>query len=225
LQLLEDLINITLWGAQTKVKTQGMSTDKKGDTKTATEVMDDIKPQADRLTVLSKMAEKRHKFILDNVIRLQVAKAYSGSSVNYGRRYMIEGPDVLKDKYADAKIKKLSASLLDSLYEQYLEAEYAQDEVRLTLEKKKLKIKPFFHDDTVEMSVIVTDEDKAANKYFEDWIKSQTNEGMLLSSSEELLREQLYTWVKEKVSAIDAKKENDLKLQQQYSPKQAKPAA
>jgi hypothetical protein len=75
------------------------------------------------------------------------------------------------------------------------------------------------------MSVIVTDQDKAANKYFEDWIKSQTNEGMLLSSSEELLREQLYTWVKEKVSAIDAKKENDLKLQQQYSPKQAKPAA
>jgi hypothetical protein len=203
LQLLEELMNITLWGASSKVKTQGMQTKQTGDTKTATEVMDDIKPQADRLNIVSEMAEKRHKFILDNVIRLQVSQSYAGASVNYGRRYMIEGPDEVWNKYSDARTKGAAVSVLDDLLIEYYETKYATDPVKLAIQTKLMKVEPFVHMTTsqVDGSMSITAADKSAKAYFSEWL-STMNEAMVLSFSPELLRSQLTTYTEAKSTEI-----------------------
>jgi hypothetical protein len=222
LQMLEELMNVTLWGAQSKVKTQGMSTDKNQDTKTATEVMDDIKPQADRLNIISKMAEKRHKFILDAVIRLQLSPTYAGASVNYGRRYMIEGPDEVWKKYSDARLSGAAMSVLDDLLIEYYETKYSSDPVKLAIQTKLMKVEPFVHltADKVDLSMSITHEDKTAKAYFGEWL-STLNEAMLLSFSPELLREQLTTYATEKATAIQ--KANDDKMKKEADLKQTKP--
>jgi hypothetical protein len=220
LQLLEELMNVTLWGAQAKVQTQGMVTNQSGDTKTATEVMNDIKPQADRLNLISEMAEKRHKFILDAVVKINLSLPfYPGASVNYGRRYMIEGPDEIWLKYSDARIKGAAISVLDDLLVEYYEAKFFSDPIKLAIQTKLMKVEPFVHltADKVDLMQSITAEDKAAKVYFGEWL-SGVNEAMVLSMSPELLRENLIAYATQKAQAVqqaaDREHEKQLALKQ-----------
>jgi hypothetical protein len=225
LQLLEELMNVTLWGAQAKVQTQGMVTNQSGDTKTATEVMNDIKPQADRLNLISEMAEKRHKFILDAVVKINLSLPfYPGASVNYGRRYMIEGPDEIWLKYSDARIKGAAISVLDDLLVEYYEAKFFSDPIKLAIQTKLMKVEPFVHltAQQVDLMQSVTAEDKAAKVYFGEWLSS-INEAMVLSMSPELLRENLIAYATQKAQAVQ--QANDDRMAKEAALKQPKIAA
>lgn len=191
LQLLEDLMMYTLWGANLSQKTQGMSASAGGDTKTATEIMSDIKPQSDRLNPISESAEKRHKFILDAVIQIQITQSYQGSSVNYGKRYMIESPDEIWNKYSDARARGAAYSILDDLLLEYYEAKYNSDPVKLAIQTKLMKVEPFVHLTATQLKPLgAAEEDYKAKLYFGEWL-STLNEAMVLSFSVEELRTQL----------------------------------
>ena len=194
IQLLEDLMTVTLWGTHSKIQNQGMQTDANGDAKTATEVMDEIKPQSDRLTTLSEMAEKRHKFILDANIRLQVSPGYGGASVNYGRRYMLEGPDAIWEKYSDARLKGVAISALDDLLTEYYETKFSSDPVKLAIQLKLMKVEPFVHYKIGEVMGFRPDPaDYKAKLYFGEWLSVQS-EALILSTDVALLRESLNTY-------------------------------
>jgi hypothetical protein len=187
LQLLEDVMNVTVWGTQSRVRTQGMAIAGDGAAKTATEVMDEIKPQADRLHPISEMAEKRHKFILDNMIRLQVAISYPGSSVNYGRRYMIEGPDAIWDKYSQARKDGSSQEVLNDLLTEYYEAKYDTDPVKLTILLKLKDVEPFVHNTSEDIKDWpVSPFDKLRKTYYPDWRTTKTDAELLIRSVDEL---------------------------------------
>lgn len=203
LQMLEDLMTYTLWGASLHQQTQGMSTTgtASGGTaaKTATEIMNDIKPQSDRLTPISESAEKRHKFILDNVIEININQSYRGSSVNYGKRYMIESPDTLWEKYSDARARGAAYSVLDDLLLEYYEAKYNSDPIKLAIQTKLMKVEPFVHYTAGQLKPLSpTDEDYTAKLYFGEWL-STLNEAMILSFSTEELRLQLLAATKPKI--------------------------
>lgn len=218
LQLLEDAMNITTWGTGSKVKTTPMQINQKGDTKTATEVMGDIKPESDRLNIISEMAEKRHKFLLDNVIRLNLSlPGYAGASVNYGRRYMIEGPDEVWNKYSDARTKGGAVSVLDDLLMEYYETKFQTDPVKLAIQIKLMKVEPFVHltSQQTDLSASITAEDKAAKTYFGEWL-STLNEAMILSFTPELLREQLIGYAAAKAQAVQDAKAADVALQNSF---------
>jgi hypothetical protein len=209
LRLLEELMNVTLWGSQSKVKTQGMENNK--DTqRTATEVMDEVKPEEDRLKVISEMAEKRHKFILDAVVRLNLSPSYIGSTVNYGRRYMIDKPDALWDKYIRAVKDGASVTVLDSMLKQYYEAEFSGDALELEKHQKLMLVEPFLHytPDQIDASTSVTAEDKSAKRYYGEWSKT-LNAAMVLSMSVELLKEQLATYAAEKAAKVKEAQDDD----------------
>jgi hypothetical protein len=199
LQMLENVMNVTLWGTQSKVKTEGMSIAANGDTtKTATEIIDETKPQADRLVPISEMAEKRHKFLLDMIIRLQIAPGYSGSSVNYGRRYLLESPDSIWDKYSDARVKGAPQSVLDTLLNEYYEANYQSDPVGLELAKKLMYVEPFVHLTSIQLKALTPDPvDYKMKLYFSEWLALQ-NESMLLVSDVSALKESLSVFVSQK---------------------------
>jgi len=198
LQALEDSMAVTLWGTQSRLRTQGMSMGSDGAAKTATEVMDEIKPQADRLVPVSEMAELRHKFILDFVIKLQIAQSYGGSSVNYGRRYMLEGPDAIWLKYSDARTKGAPQNILDTLLNEYNEANYQSDPVGLAIAKKMMYVEPFVHYSASVLKGLSPDEkDYKAKLYFSEWLATQ-NESSLLSQTVDQLKQLLYAFVEAK---------------------------
>jgi len=204
IKLLEDLMTFTIWGSAPQEKTQGMATTgtasgSTGQTKTATEIMNDIKPQSDRLSPISESAEKRHKFILDSVVMININQNYQGASVNYGKRYMIESPDTLWEKYSDARIKGAAYSVLDDLLLEYYEAKYNSDPIKLAIQTKLMKVEPFVHYTASQLQPLnATPEDYAAKLYFGEWL-STLNEAMILSFSTEELKKQLTEATKDKV--------------------------
>ena len=198
LQMLEDLINFTLWGANPMPRTQGMKTDQQAGQKTATEIMTDIKPQSDRLHPISEAAEKRDKFIRDAVIKTQVNPFYQGASVKYGKRYMLESHDVLFERYIDAKTKGAAESVLNDMLVEYYETKYDSDPVKLAIQIKLMKVEPFVHLTATQLKALSpAEEDYKAKLYFGEWLAT-LNDAMILSFSEEELKTQLAENVKTK---------------------------
>jgi hypothetical protein len=201
LQMLEDLMNYTMWGAMAAPRPTGPALDQsKGvPTKTATEIVSEIKPQSDRLEPISETAEKRHKFILDAVIRIQIDQNYPGASVNYGKRYMIESPDEIWMKYSEARIKGAATSVLDDLLLEYYEAKYNSDPVKLSIQSKLMKVEPFVHLTALQVGpLLLTDLDFYRKVYFSEWLAT-LNDSMILSFSTELLDVQLTDFAKKKL--------------------------
>lgn len=192
---MENIMHATMWGSQSAVRTGGMAQDQSGDTKTATEVMSEIKPEADRLVVLSEMAEARHKFILDMVIRTQVQPGYEAASVNYGRRYILESPDAIWLRYSDARAKGAPKAVLDTLLNEYYDANYQSDPVGLAIAKKLIYVEPFVHSDEMKVKNLGPDpEDLKAKIYFSEWMAS-IDDSTLLTQNVAQLREALYAFV------------------------------
>ncbi len=190
LQSLEDAMSVTLWGTQSRLKTQGMSTAIDGTAKTATEIMDEIKPQSDRLHPVSEMAETRHKFILDLMIRVTVSPNYPGSSVSYGRRYMLEGPDALWEKYSEARNDGSPQSVLDDLLQEFYEAKYITDPVGLAICNKIMYVEPFVHNTIDEIKDWpISAFERMRKAYFLDWYSTKSDAEILVSTLEELKKD------------------------------------
>lgn len=186
LQDLENAMVMTLWGTQSRLKTQGMATDGQ-QARTATEVMDEIKPQADRLVPVSEMAETREKFIIDAVIRLNLAINYQGAAVTYGRRYLLENPDAIWEKYSDARVKGAPQSVLDTLLNEYYEANYQSDPVGLAVAKKLMYVEPFVHLTAVQLKALTPDPlDYKAKLYFSEWLATISEAAILALNVDEL---------------------------------------
>lgn len=195
LQQLENLMSLTLWGTETKQQPQGMAADKSGTVKTATQVIDDIQPKADRLFTISEMAEDRHKFILDSKIKIAIDSSYKGSSVNYGRRYMLEGPDEIWLRYSEARAKGSAISILDDLLMEYIETKYSGDPVGMNIQLKLLQVEPFVHMTVQQVQALnASFEDYNKKLYFSEWLAT-LNDAMLLSFSVDALKQQLADYV------------------------------
>lgn len=191
LQMLEDLMNYTLWGASNISKTKSVGNDPDAP-KTATEINAEIKPQSDRLAIISECAENHHKFILDAIIHIQVNQNYQGSSVNYGKRYIVESPDVLWEKYSNARTKGAAISVLDDLLLEYYESKYNSDPVKFSIQSKLMRVEPFVHLTTTQLKTLNPGEDDyKAKLYFGEWL-STLNDAVIIATPEEKLRELMF---------------------------------
>jgi len=192
---IENMMSLTIWGTETKKHTPGMTGSDGKAVKTATQVIDEIQPKADRLTALSEMAEKRHKFIMDHIIQIAIDSSYKGCSVNYGRRYMIEGPDVIWQRYSDARTKGAAISVLDDLLMEYIEAKYNGDAIGMNIQEKLLVVEPFVHFTVTQVQTMGASFDDYNRKlYYGEWLNT-LNDAMLLSFSSDELKQQLTDYV------------------------------
>lgn len=195
LSTLENFMSITIWGTESVAQTGGLSTD---GVKTATEIISEIQPKADRLSIISDMAEKRHKFLLDRIVSIVVDSSYKGSSVNYGRRYIIEGPDEIWNKYVESRKSGAAISILDDLLLEYIESKYQNDLISLTVQTKLLYIEPFVHNTIAEVKTLGVSEDEYKMKlYFSEWYSSLKEVELIAYSTEEL-RNKLNEYVSQK---------------------------
>lgn len=190
---LEDAMTYTIWGSHKADRTQS-----KGEPITATQAFIDTQPVNDRLTTISEMAERRHKFILDRLIQFSINATYTGSSVSYGKRFIVEPPDVIWQKYSDAREVGASPEVLDDLLQEFYESKYTADPMKLDIKLKMMQVEPFVHNTLLEIQEIKpADEDWKAKLYYEEWRRT-INDAMILSYSTTVLRQMLYDYTAEK---------------------------
>lgn len=206
---LENAMNYTVWGASTAHKAQGPTGVNASDgQKTATQVIDDMQPKIDRLYPISEAAEKRHKFVIDLLITHNMKQTkywdVKGSSINYGRRYLLETPDIIWTRYSDARAKGASVSILDGLLREYIETKYVGDPISLAIQTKLMALEPFVHLTIAQAEPLIELElDYVKKLYFGQWVNSlRKNE--LLVMNEVQLEDLLTTYATDMLEQIKA---------------------
>lgn len=157
----------------------GTTVSKDAKNETATGRFLDAQPINNRLNDYSISIEKTHTALANFIGVYYFPKTFDRSFIQYGRRYLIETPDQIWEKYLKAKNEQAPDTTLDILLNQYLESEYRENEQMLLYEKKKTQLEPFIHQtkEQVRNSLYISDFDKAKKEYFNEWCKhKQINE-------------------------------------------------
>jgi hypothetical protein len=204
LKALEDAMTFTLWGSH-KAETPAEN----GRDVTATERFIDTQPVNERLSLISESFEKRHKFVIDSMIKISINPSYKGASVNYGRRYMIESPDEIFVRYSDARTKGAPNAVLDELLIEFIEAKYNGDPVSMDIMLKLMYVEPFVHKTEEQVKALGLDpQDYLAKVYFNEW-KATLQENIIIDNNNDIqaLRDMLYDYVSGKKLAPEPVKQ------------------
>lgn len=157
-------------------------------TKTATQTVMEVQPINDKLHSVSDCFEKLEQFVTDNLGYFYYEDRYKGSFINYGRRYLIESPDVIWNKLTKAKSDKMPAVFLMNLTKEYIQSLYANNDIECSIYLKILGIEPFLFMTVDEViSLGVSDDDKKRKIYFQDWFQTKSETELLLNTRELLL--------------------------------------
>ncbi|HEY1044960.1 MAG TPA: hypothetical protein VGF79_00880 [Bacteroidia bacterium] len=184
LKELESSMHSTYWGKTDEAKTNGLSTDGQ---KTATEIVSDMQPMNDRLERLSKWAESIEKFVTDKTGKFYFENTYKGCSINLGRRYLIEGPDVIWKKYQEARSKGSPTSVLDELLAEYYYSKYQNNAIELNKHLKLMRLEPFVHLTIGEAKSNISNfEDFNKKLYFGEWLNQLPDNEILIKKLDQL---------------------------------------
>jgi hypothetical protein len=137
----EDIIYDTIWG--TTIATQKTKTDK-----TATEVFVDVQPVNNVLNGFSNTVEYMHNVLANlilNFVDVTKDKEKTEYFITYGRRYILESPDVILDRYQLSKEKGDNNTILDKILEEFVLSKYKTDPLMRDIMIKKIKIEPYVH--------------------------------------------------------------------------------
>ena len=164
-----DLIFFTQWGTTVS---KGVKSE------TATGRFLDAQPVNNRLNKYSTSAEVSYTALINFFGKYNFPETFDMAIVQLGRRYMIETPDQIWDKYIKAKKDNAPVTELNLLLFQFLESEFRENEQMLIYESKKTKLEPFVHWDieTVRKSMNISVFDKTKKEYFNEWCMRKTIE-------------------------------------------------
>lgn len=136
--------------------------------KTATEVFLDTQPMNDKLNDYGDVAE----FMLNQIVNwyaFALFKKEGISSITLGRRYIIESPDVILDKYEKAKEQGDNNVILDRLYGEYQASKYKRDPEFLRVQILKSKLEPYLHLKLEQVQTIFGVTETKRKVLFQDW--------------------------------------------------------
>lgn len=177
LEWLYNLMSFAIWG----------TTQERAENETATGAFIDVQPVNDRLNKFADAYEQTEKLLIDILGTFYIRENYEFSSVNYGRRFLVEPPDKIWDKYQKAKTAGSPKESLDYLLTSFYMSEFKDDKKSLSIALKGIDIEPFVHKTDEELnSLPVSDEDKKRKFYFNDFWKTVDIEIKLIKSVEEL---------------------------------------
>lgn len=179
LEWIWGFMNLTLWGSHRQDQ---------ADNETATAAFIDVQPVNDRLNQFADSFEGLEQIMTDFLGQFYLKESYKGSSINYGRRYLVETPDQIWNKYEKAKEKGSPKISLDYLLTQFYQTEFANDIESLTIAQKAIKIEPFIHKTDEEINSLndINPDDKKAKYYFNEWFKTLKYEEILITETDKL---------------------------------------
>lgn len=191
LKRVHDLAYFSQWGTL-------VSKDSKNETATGRFL--DAQPVNNRLELYSKTIEKTHTALANFIGQFYYPETFDKAIIQYGRRYLIETPDQIWDKYIKAKTDNAPVSTLDLLLSQYLESEFRENEQLFVYEIKKVKLEPFVHWDILTVKDLGVGQDDYSKKlYFSDWIQTKTIKEVIDGDINKL-NEELTAFSKEKMN-------------------------
>jgi len=194
LDWLLGLMHFSMWGTARQDKV---------DNETATAAFLDVQPVTDRLNKFSDAFEQTEKLMTDIVGKFYIRDNYEGASVNYGRRFLVEPPETIWNKYEKAKDEGSPKISLDYLLTQFYQSEFKDDLISLVVYQKGIKLEPFIHKTDEQInSLPVMDEDKAKKFYFSEWWKL-LNEDVIIAKDIAALNTEFETFIKTKTIKDD----------------------
>ena len=189
LDWLKREMHYTLWGTHTREDATN---------ETATGRFIDAQPVHSRLDDFATTTEKLEQ-ILTDLIGEYMFKGYKGSSVSYGRRYLIETPEQVWNRYQEAREKGAPRSTLDYLLTLFYEVEFKHQRMQLDLHVKLMYVEPWVHLTEKEvMQLPIASEDKAMKIYYDEWRKTMSD-GDIIIKPVEALKKLLENYVADKV--------------------------
>jgi hypothetical protein len=149
-QYKEDMVDLvkvmkdTIWGTNIYMQ----QTTNLKETETATGRYIDVQPIINTLNVYTDEVEYVDNTLcswLLNFIDPVKDKDEVLYYKTYGRRYIIESPDVILEKYQEAKKTSDSNTVLDKLLEEYIMSKYKNDPIMQNIMLKKKELEPYVH--------------------------------------------------------------------------------
>jgi len=170
-------IYYSLWGTLVERK----------DNETATGRFIDTQPVHNKLSDLADTYETVEAKITYLLGKFYLPNSFQNCWVTYGRRFMIETPDQVWDKYLIAKEKKAPIHVLDLLLEQFYQSEYKGNPEELAYYLKLIRLEPFVHYTVEEVKLFVDNKELRKQKYyFGEWIKTVTQPEVIIKNIEQL---------------------------------------
>lgn len=145
---MEMIIDDTLWGTDKTHQTE------KGN-ETATGRFIDIQPITNALNGYSNVVEFVYNALANwtlNFVDRTKKKDEIIYNRSFGRRYIIESPDVLMQKYGESKKNGDNNTILDKLLEEIILSKYKSDAIMQAKMLKKAKVEPYLHLSIKEVS-------------------------------------------------------------------------
>ena len=178
----------------------GTVVSREGKNETATGRFIDAQPVNNRLNKYSKSIEQAHTALANFLGQYYFPFTFEKAFIQYGRRYLIETPDQIWEKYLTAKKGDAPVTTLNILLWQYLESEFRENETMLIIEMKKAKLEPWVHWSMkiVRESQTISDLDKQAKEFYGEWIKTKRNED-IFSTDEKTLQSELDIFINTKI--------------------------
>ena len=185
---LKEQMFFTLWG-----------TTYVNDQETATATWINAQPVNEALYQFSELFEDIEQKMTE-LICLFYNKSINDVSINWGKRFMIESPDALWNKYINAKKEGANKTTLNYLLHQFYQSEYANDKHSLMTIEKLLVIEPFIHLTEKEVKDLGVSGFELNKKiYFNEWISSLVDGYIFATDAKKLLKEfETYVMTKDK---------------------------
>jgi hypothetical protein len=140
----ETIMKDTIWGTNIYVS-QNKNLQ---ETETATGRYIDVQPIINTLNDYADTVEYMDNTICNWLLNFYdpVKNKFENIYVKtYGRRYIIENPDVILTKYQEAKKTSDSSTILDKLLEEFILSKYKNDSMMQNIMLKKKDIEPYVH--------------------------------------------------------------------------------
>lgn len=137
----ELIIEDTIWGTDKTHKSEFNN-------ETATGRYIDIQPITNKLNSYSDTVEYVYNTFANwtlNFVDQTKVKTENIYHRSFGRRYIIESPDVLLEKYGKAKENGDNNTILDKLMEELILSKYKSDPYMQSLMLKKMEVEPYIH--------------------------------------------------------------------------------
>lgn len=154
---------------------------------TAFEVSINTQPMQDRLNGYTDSLENIETLIVDLIGQFYLKNIWKGSSINYGRNYVIKGADELLDEYFKSKSSKAAYTILNEKLLRYYHALYSNDMKGLDLSLKLMQVEPLIHNTMDEVERLNVPVEMLNQKiHYNDWISLTKKKDFFLQTVEQL---------------------------------------
>lgn len=157
-----DMIEDTFWGTET---TENVS-------ETATGRFIDVQPITNKLNKFADSAEWAQNTLANWVASLVVKVIPEDTVVyhkSYGRRFIIESPDTILDRYETSKTAGDSTTILDKLLQEFILSKYKTDPIMQEKMLKKSIVEPYIHYSIDQINTIFGKEEAFKKAVFGDF--------------------------------------------------------